>query len=809
MSNRGTKQMQSEKAMIDKQRVLAGLDIREYFIQFFPQAKDGRPEISVNSPFRKDHNPSFSVNLETGLWHDHATGEGGDPIAFEMRLSKCDFTQALQNLARFCGIAEQASATEKNTVSGIADHGQYVEALYSPAGRAAVEFLNEKRGLTDETLRLFQVGYDVQSREIVIPVFDRDGKSIVQRRYFRYDFVTGSKKIRTEGKATLFGTQFIRKCPDGEHIVIAEGEWDAMVLTQHGFCSVTGTAGAMTWYDAWSELLSGRKVVVCYDSDTAGRKGSKKVSDSVLGTCDEVRVLDIFGSAGTKDMKDVSDFFVKQHHSADDFRKLISSAQVVPNVISGLPADVYEELKSNKNLTNIHPAQDYSDGIFYYGIKLKDDRFLITSTKKCIPFSKCTAEGISLAKATFDVSGFPASGVIRFFESNEPVNVFRTFDDIRQYIRRYVHFSDDQVYSFLSLWVMGTYAFRAFRYFPYLHLNGEKGSGKTLLMEILRPIVFNGQMMVSSTEAVIFRDIQNNFPTLFLDEIERLRKDDRERHGAIMDVLKAGFSRTGTVKRCGGQNKDTVMTFSCYSPKILAGISDLDDVLRDRTITLHTVRRLASEKVDPYRENQATLLLHEEIRTNLYLFGLQIGPDIARMYNESAEELPGLDHLNNRELDIWMPIILLASVVDVSRGDEMALVKDSMVGFSQKKIQERRQDDAQENDTLKLLSVLSRILSENVPHARDGKVRLYDTSDVYDFFKGDDDFSWLESKAWLTRRIKKLGVKVKTVRRGPTTAKTYAIDPNIVNDLKVRFQLPEVESETVTVTPSDLQPIHE
>jgi len=32
--------------------------------------------------------------------------------------------------------------------------------------------------------------------------------------------------------------------------------------------------------------------------------------------------------------------------------------------------------------------------------------------------------------------------------------------------------------------------FSAFRHFPYLHLRAEKGSGKTLLMEILSAIAF-------------------------------------------------------------------------------------------------------------------------------------------------------------------------------------------------------------------------------------------------------------------------------------------------------------------------------
>lgn len=54
----------------------------------------GTPEKSCHSPFRDDVKPSFSVNDDGTLWHDFATGEGGDAVDFFQRASGLSKTEA-------------------------------------------------------------------------------------------------------------------------------------------------------------------------------------------------------------------------------------------------------------------------------------------------------------------------------------------------------------------------------------------------------------------------------------------------------------------------------------------------------------------------------------------------------------------------------------------------------------------------------------------------------------------------------------------------------------------------------------------
>jgi hypothetical protein len=50
--------------------------------------------------YRKDTNPSLSVNTERNLWYDNGTGAGGDLLELVKLLYSCDVSQALANIER-------------------------------------------------------------------------------------------------------------------------------------------------------------------------------------------------------------------------------------------------------------------------------------------------------------------------------------------------------------------------------------------------------------------------------------------------------------------------------------------------------------------------------------------------------------------------------------------------------------------------------------------------------------------------------------------------------------------------------------
>ena len=188
------------------------------------------------------------------------------------------------------------------------------------------------------------------------------------------------------------------------------------------------------------------------------------------------------------------------------------------------------------------------------------------------------------------------------------------------------------------------------------------------------------------------------------------------------------------------------------------------------------------------------------VRDELYIFGLTYGPDIAKVYTENIENIPGLEHLDNREFDIWAPIILLANVVDVARGDNLAVVRDSMVKFSKICSEERGREDESDNDTVKLLTVLNQMVKELDPVKEDDSIRCFDTSEAFEYFQKQDEYSWLEdkNKTWLTKRLKKVEVPVKVYKDVGKTRRMYAVDTDKLCDYSSRYLPPTEESVTVT-----------
>lgn len=63
----------------------------------------GQPATSCKSPFRDDRKPSFSVSEDGKLWHDFATDEAGDVVAFLAKATGTDLSEAGKELIRMNG----------------------------------------------------------------------------------------------------------------------------------------------------------------------------------------------------------------------------------------------------------------------------------------------------------------------------------------------------------------------------------------------------------------------------------------------------------------------------------------------------------------------------------------------------------------------------------------------------------------------------------------------------------------------------------------------------------------------------------
>jgi DNA primase len=132
--------------------------------------KAGAQNYSGLCPFHAEKTPSFSVHATRQFFHCFGCGVSGDVLAFVQKIEDVSFPEAKRILAQKLGIplpkisyatpAEAKEAQQRGLLLEIHDRAVafFQECLRRPEGARAREYL-AGRGLTDETLHAFRIGF--------------------------------------------------------------------------------------------------------------------------------------------------------------------------------------------------------------------------------------------------------------------------------------------------------------------------------------------------------------------------------------------------------------------------------------------------------------------------------------------------------------------------------------------------------------------------------------------------------------------------------------------------------------------------
>jgi hypothetical protein len=234
-------------------------------------------------------------------------------------------------------------------------------------------------------------------------------------------------------------------------------------------------------------------------------------------------------------------------------------------------------------------------------------------------------------------------------------------DDLVEYLNRFIVTSEAQADA-IALWVFHTHAFQAAEATPYLQItSAEKRSGKSRLLDVLFEVVAKPWKVIAPTEATLFRYIDAEQPTLFVDEYDTIfNSKDYE---GLRAILNSGFQPGTPVPRVNGDGHHRqVEMFNVYCAKAMAGIGELPDTVADRSIRIELKRRKANERVERARR-RALKESADPLRSRL-----QAGAAAAvQRLAEARPEIP--DELDDRAADIWEPLIAIAELA----GDNWAL----------------------------------------------------------------------------------------------------------------------------------------
>lgn len=622
-----------------------------------------------------------------------------------------------------------------------------------------------KRGLTEETIKKFNIGWDGSS--IVFPVYDSKG-NIINIRHRRDPKRTKRQKFWNEkgGKAALFNIQALKNKP--ETILICEGEFDAMIAEQFGFPAVSSTSGAGTFKEHWIKKFDKiDNIYVCYDTDKAGKEGALKVAGYFK---DKVKLVELPHDEGEK--VDVTDYFIAQKHKKSGLQKLLDKAK---------PVKIIEDftLTTGGNSASVHPSVDFLNGSLYFSFRLQiksEDKIskelviIGSKNKKAVVDGgkfKIDGEIIKLrnvASIPGDRSRWDPSDIQKYLDGKLPITPSRVYIEIKETLNRFVDFKQEKDADVIALWIIGSYLFPVFDAYPYLYLVGVKRSGKTKTLLLIERLAFNAIMASDLTSPVLFRLVEAKRSTVALDESEQL--SDKTRKQDLRLILNAGYKRGAPAYRARKLKSGafSLEVFEVYSPKGIANISGMDSVLEDRALTLTMVRTNNKDK-----GNLAVTQKAEDwsyLRSLLYVFALENADKIYNIYNDD----PSVNELLNRQNELWRPLLSITKVI----GDD---VFEEIKSEAKKRAEETTGADLEDFDSA-VLHALKELSDDEVSTTLTNK-QIKEKAHEY---IEEDQRDYLTSRG-VGAALKRFGVSGKKIQG----YWRYELDPKEIIDLLKRY----------------------
>lgn len=245
----------------------------------------------------------------------------------------------------------------------------------------------------------------------------------------------------------------------------------------------------------------------------------------------------------------------------------------------------------------------------------------------------------------------------------------------------------------LALWTLHTYVFDAFDVSPYLTLTSpQKRCGKSTVLMVASALTHAPVLVSNATPAALFRLIELVHPTCLVDEAETFIRDNEDLRG----IINSGHTkRTAYVLRTVGEDHEPRL-FSTWTPKMLAGIGQLPETIRDRSLVLVMHRKTRAERVTKWREREVAR--YDTLRRQC----VRWARDHTKALAQADPAVPEL--ASDRAADNWATLLAIA---DACGGEWRQRTEDAIAGLTG--------GESEEDETtagLLLLADLRRVFTE-------------------------------------------------------------------------------------------------
>jgi DNA primase len=303
-------------------------------------------------PFHSEKTPSFNVHPTRQIYHCFGCGKGGDVFSFVMEMEKCEFPDAVRQVAEKSGIAvprakERSPQERKQNQARSAFVEMHREAQTffvkqlegTPEGKLARAYL-EDRGLDKATIERFGIGYapsggdsllrflkqkysekllaesglisrseqgarmyDRFRRRITFPIANESGKIVAfgaralgedQPKYLN----SPETPIYSKSNVLYHLDRAKEALRRSDFAVLVEGYMDAIAVACAGVSNVVASCGT-SLAEPQIKLLGRftKRVIVNYDPDAAGQTATERSISLLLEQDFEVKVLALPGKA--------------------------------------------------------------------------------------------------------------------------------------------------------------------------------------------------------------------------------------------------------------------------------------------------------------------------------------------------------------------------------------------------------------------------------------------------------------------------------------------------------------------------------
>lgn len=369
-----------ERRVIDQ--IIARAEIADVVGDFVTLHRKGRDFIGL-CPFHDDTNPSFSVSTSKNICKCFSCGEGGTPLSFIMKHENLSFPEAIKYLGRKYGIEviekemtpeEMARKDEREKLI----NGNrfacdvFIDSLHQGAEgrRVGLSYFRE-RGLTDETIKEFELGYspsdwdflvkearkkgiemetleqlglimknrngeyiDRYRERIIFPIHSTIGNIVgFGGRILKKDdklakYINSPASELYDKSNELYGLYFAkREISKLDKCIVLEGYIDVLSMAQRGIKNVVASSGtALTRQQVQHIRRFTPNVTLLFDSDGAGIKAALKGLDVCLERGMNVQVLllpegeDPDSYAQTHTLEDIQEYFSQNEEDGVRFK---------------------------------------------------------------------------------------------------------------------------------------------------------------------------------------------------------------------------------------------------------------------------------------------------------------------------------------------------------------------------------------------------------------------------------------------------------------------------------------------------------